>query len=139
MEESKFQSKTGENASTWQEWFNAHGTNLGLCIAMFLLTIISFNLGRLSALKPIRPTITVTGEISSENQKKAQIGAVKKALTRDYATEEVVASKKSTSKAYHFSWCSGSAKISIQNQLTFPNEAAAITAGYTLAGNCQKR
>ena len=50
----------------------------------------------------------------------------------------VVASKNSKGKLYHFSWCSGASQIAEKNKITFTNEAAAITAGYTLAGNCQK-
>ncbi len=48
----------------------------------------------------------------------------------------VVASK--NSDKYHFLWCAGAAKISAKNKITFTSEAEAISAGYTLAGNCQK-
>ena len=49
----------------------------------------------------------------------------------------VVASKAAGSKLYHYSWCSGAQRIKETNKLWFPTEADAISAGYTLAGNCQ--
>lgn len=52
--------------------------------------------------------------------------------------QTVVASKNSKGKLYHFTWCPGVSMIAEKNKITFANEAAAITAGYTLAGNCQK-
>ncbi len=51
---------------------------------------------------------------------------------------QVVASKNSKGKLYHFTWCPGASMIAEKNKITFASEAAAIAAGYTLAGNCQK-
>ncbi len=50
----------------------------------------------------------------------------------------VVASKKSTSGKYHFLWCAGAKQIKEENKLYFNSEGEAISAGYTLAGNCTK-
>ena len=50
----------------------------------------------------------------------------------------VVASKKSTSGKYHFLWCAGAKQIKEENKLYFNSEGEAISAGYTLAGNCAK-
>lgn len=48
----------------------------------------------------------------------------------------VVASKASSSKKYHFSWCPGAVKIKAENRVWFPTAAAAQAAGYSLAGTC---
>lgn len=49
----------------------------------------------------------------------------------------VFASKNSTGKKYYYSWCSS--RVKDTNKTWFPSEAAALAAGYTLAGNCQPR
>lgn len=48
----------------------------------------------------------------------------------------VVASKTSSSKKYHFSWCSSGQRIKEANRIWFPTAQDAQAAGYTLAGNC---
>lgn len=69
---------------------------------------------------------------------KMLVGMVKKlnAKRSTLNATPVVASKNSTSKVYHFPWCPSASKIADKNKLTFATEAAAISAGYTLAGNC---
>lgn len=108
---------------------------LGFCI--ILIAVIGFNLGRLNA--PIKTQIKTSGQ--------ADIYPVKippdpiqnkiKATPTQPKDLRVVASKASTSKKYHFTWCPGAKKIKEANKLWFDNESAAQKAGYTLAGNCQ--
>lgn len=50
----------------------------------------------------------------------------------------VVVSKASSSKKYHYSWCSSGQRIKEKNRIWFPSEQAARDAGYTLAGNCTR-
>lgn len=50
----------------------------------------------------------------------------------------VVVSKASTSKKYHYVWCSSFKKIKLENQIWFNSDKEAETAGYTLARNCEK-
>lgn len=56
--------------------------------------------------------------------------------TVDHSDLRVVASKTSSSKKYHYSWCSSGKRIKPANQLWFPSAAAAQAAGYSLAGTC---
>lgn len=100
-----------------------------LTLAIVLISIMAFNLGKISATKQQHTPLTITEPvnpgISDEN------GQAR-------AETEVVASKASKSKLYHFPWCASGSKISDKNKVTFATEAAAISAGYTLAGNCKK-
>lgn len=108
---------------------------LGTCIA--LISLISFNLGRINALH--KTPIKITGEA---NVYQATAGNsvlnIKKSAPTQPKDLRVVASKASTTKKYHFTWCSGAKRITTINQLWFENEAVAIKAGYTLAGNCSR-
>jgi deoxyribonuclease-1 len=107
---------------------------LGLCIV--LISIISFNLGRINSLQ--KTPLKITGEA---NVYQATVGNSitnnKKntpALPKDL---RVVASKASTTKKYHFTWCAGAKQIKESNKIWFETESLAQQAGYTLAGNCQ--
>lgn len=107
---------------------------LGFCLV--LISVISFNLGRINALHktPIKITgeadiyQTTTGAPSLNNQKPIP------AQPKD---PRVVASKASSTKKYHFTWCPGAKQIKEANKLWFETDVAAQKAGYTLAGNCQ--
>lgn len=107
---------------------------LGFCI--ILISVISFNVGRINALH--KTPIKITGEA---NVYQATIGGSvlsnKKSAPVLPKDPRVVASKASSSKKYHYSWCSSGKRITQKNQLWFANESTAQKAGYTLAGNCQ--
>ena len=107
---------------------------LGLC--MVLISVISFNLGRINALH--KTPIKITGET---NVYQATAGASvlnnKKPTLAQPKDLRVVASKASTTKKYHFTWCAGAKQIKETNKLWFETDVAAQKAGYTLAGNCQ--
>jgi hypothetical protein len=108
-----------------------------LGIAVVLITVISFNLGKISALNSQKKPIQIVGGESARQEQAADVtnGSVLKTMPQD---QTVVASKNSKSKLYHFTWCPGASQIADKNKIVFPNEAAAIAAGYTLAGNCKK-
>ena len=107
---------------------------LGLCI--LLITTISFNLGRINALH--KTPIKITGEA---NVYQATVGnsvlSNKKTAPTQPRDLRVVASKASTTKKYHFTWCAGAKQIKETNKVWFENESIAQQADYTLAGNCQ--
>jgi len=113
-------------------------SELLLCLASFALVIISFNAGRMSVLQQHN---TATLEIIPPNVQTAQAeqqASIINAMQKTPQDLRVVASKASSSRLYHFSWCSGAKRISEKNKIFFENEATAIAAGYSLAGNCQK-
>lgn len=108
-----------------------------LGIAIVCITIISYNLGRMSAgggagdaLVPVSGNTAVALDKTLNN-----LSPTSAPHNQD---PRVVVSKASSSKLYHFTWCSGAKRISEKNKLYFPTESAAISAGYSLAGNCQK-
>lgn len=111
---------------------------LGLCIG--LVVIISFNLGKMNALKKTPVTIGTDATIynavfdATENGAGGTAGASPGA--NPYLDQRVVASK--NSDKYHFTWCAGAKSIKPENQVWFDNEQAASAAGYMLAGNCTK-
>jgi len=105
---------------------------------MILTTGIGYNIGRISALHARQgPNGQSASIYGSMNATKA-VPTIK--VTQPSITPvdpRVVASKAAGSKLYHHLWCSGAQRIKETNKLWFPTEAAAISAGYTLAGNCQ--
>jgi len=99
-------------------------------IIVVSITAISFNLGRISAQNTTaRLPLTISSPINQGG------GTTFPAV--EPLNPTVVASKAAGSKLYHFTWCSGAKRIAEKNKITFPNEEAAIAAGYTLASNCQ--
>jgi|SRR3989344_457261 len=113
-----------------------------LAIAIVLISITAFNLGKISVLNQQKTPITITepGIANGQGTMNSKSGIVNsKPTTSNQKLEtRVVVSKNSTSKVYHFPWCPSASKIADKNKLTFATEATAISAGYTLAGNCQK-
>lgn len=107
-------------------------SDIVLAIAIVLISVTSFNIGKLSVAGNKKTPITVT------EPKTAQVGSQLEPKTYNLKPSFVVASKASKSRVYHFLWCSGASRIAEKNKITFPNEAAALAAGYTLAGNCTK-
>lgn len=108
----------------------------------FVLTLIAwsaYNLGIIGARHGAKPAQEAalfqprTAIVSQTPQTTGQ-GIVKP--TVDHSDPRVVASKTSSSKKYHHSWCSSGQRIKPENQLWFPSAAAAQSAGYSLAGNC---
>jgi hypothetical protein len=107
-----------------------------------LISVISYNLGRIRALEqtPLRVgeganIYTAAGAPQAGSNLQAK--AAQPAISRAPLDPRVVVSKSSTSKKYHYSWCSSGKQIKPENQIWYDTEAAAQQAGYTLAGNCQ--
>ena len=101
-----------------------------------LVSIISYQFGRIKALEKTPITLSEKANIfeavAAPSQQKEGTAA-----TPRPSDSRVVASKKSASKLYHFTWCSGAKRIKEENKVWFENETTAQGAGYSLAGNCQ--
>ena len=108
-------------------------SDIVLAVTIILISVISFNLGKISSLNGQKAQIKITG---GENATRSD--DTRGTLAPAVKDQTVVASKNSKGKLYHFTYCPGASMIAEKNKVTFPNEAAAIAAGYTLAGNCQK-
>ncbi|MEK7154052.1 MAG: hypothetical protein AAB792_00650 [Patescibacteria group bacterium] len=113
-------------------------SDIVLAVTIILISVISFNLGKISSLNGQKAQIKITGgENAGQPEDTMGTFASPKPSTLN-PNSPVVASKNSKSKLYHFTWCPGASQIAEKNKITFVNEAAAIAAGYTLAGNCRK-
>src|SRR3989338_7262575 len=111
-----------------------------IAVAVVLLSITAFNLGKVSVLNKGKTPITITQPVNSQqatvNGGEMIQNQKLKPSTYNLTHGSIVASKNSTSKVYHFPWCPSASKISDKNKITFASEAAAISAGYALASNC---
>ena len=126
-----------------KEFIKTHQSNIVLACAIMLITVISFNLGRIAERKHANSVGILENGIAITKTKSALTGTntqrTKSKKTAPIRTDfSVIASKKSTTKSYHFSWCPGASKIIAANKLSFADETAAITAGFHLASNCMR-
>ena len=117
------------------DWVKVHQKDVFLVFCIVLISFISYNLGRIGALKKTPVTIT------DGQQQKADVYSATgvkntsvKATTAPVLDKRVVVSK--NSDKYHFTWCSGAKRIKEENKIWFADESAALAAGYTKAGNC---
>ena len=113
---------------------------LFLAVCIILISVISFNLGKINALHKTPLTIT---ENKNQNQKADIYSASIKTNTTSKQNvapidNRVVVSKASTTRKYHHVWCASASKIKEENKLWFSSAQEAEVAGYTLAGNCTK-
>ena len=111
-----------------------------MVIAIILVAIIAFCLGRVSGLQEKREPVRITNsppkpslnlrEGSSEQINSGEV----KGISAD-SSGSVVASKNGTK--YHYSWCAGAKQISQKNLISFNSIEEAQKAGYTPASNCK--
>jgi len=106
-----------------------------LVFCMVLISVTSFNLGKIGALKKtpitIMPDQSQADVYSAVGDKNTAENPAKPQAVID---RRVVVSK--NSDKYHFTWCSGAKRIKEENKIWFETEAAAQAAGYVKAGNC---
>jgi len=113
-----------------------HGLFIGLCLT--LTAGIGYNIGRISAMHSSVEVGTVAEVGAGVSKTPNSAPQIKITQPSPILTDpRVVASKAAGSKLYHYSWCSGAKRIKETNKLWFSTEEEAISAGYTLAGNCQ--
>ena len=112
---------------------------LVLCIG--LISFVSYNLGKIDALKksPLKIGTSDLGKTGNSNLK-ADIFEASDSTTTSTGNSpkkldtRVVASK--NSDKYHYTWCSGAKRIKEENKVWFNSDKEAESRGYTLAGNC---
>ena len=122
------------------QFIKVHQANIILIVGIALATFASYNLGKIAAYQSMKTPLVIRELANNKqitvNSDEALPGPLLSA--QPIKNPAVVVSKKSKSKLYHFLWCPGASKIAAANKVTFPTEAAALAAGYTLAGNCKK-
>ncbi|MBI2024052.1 hypothetical protein HYT00_01550 [Candidatus Giovannonibacteria bacterium] len=106
-----------------KDWLLINEKDLLLAFIIILVSIIGFALGRISAIKEFQYPISIEKqEMSPAEQKMGKEGG------------QIVGSKNGTS--YHYSWCSGAARIKEENKIYFSSRDDAEKAGYRPAANC---
>lgn len=126
--------KLGKKVKEWQ-------TEIILSATVILVSFLSFQAGKIYYLgQSTNPLVVQSANMAEilvpEEGSTAPSSTPQTLLKPNALNLQVVASK--NSDKYHFLWCSGAAKISSKNKITFASETEAIAAGYTLAANCQK-
>lgn len=112
--------------------------DLSVALLIFLTSIASFGLGRLSAIWPEKEHIRITDNAklqapNSGKQDRQNVAASSFSL-QNPALGKYVASRSGT--AYHFPWCAGAQKIKEGNRIWFDSKEKAEKAGFKPAGNC---
>lgn len=122
----------------------ANKKDLYIATIIFLVSITSFGLGRLSVLWPTKEPITITEKLESRIQNLEDNKTTEESSTSfldsrsqilDSAKGKYVASKNGT--AYHYPWCPGALKIKEENKIWFNSKEEAESRGYKPAGNCE--
>ena len=97
-----------------------------IVVAIILIGLAGFSLGKLSALEKGREPVTIQPVTTSFSSVVA--------TTTNNSNNFLVASK--TGTKYYFPWCSGVSKISEKNKVWFDSYSSAQAAGLTPAANC---
>jgi len=100
----------------------AQSRDLAVVIAIVLVGISAFGLGRLSSYERERPAVSLL--------ESTQVAAVPISLGGRF-----VASQEGSK--YHFPWCAGARSMNESNKIWFDSEEDAQRAGYTPASNCK--
>lgn len=99
-----------------------HHSEFILGIAILCITLISFNVGRMSVSQAGVPQAS-SGETAG-SELSGLTAKISSTATPKPKDPTVIASKASSSKLYHFTYCSGSQRIADKNKISFPNDAA---------------
>lgn len=137
VEETDFEN---ENKRGWKDKFwDFIGGRYFVPIAIILVAIIAFSLGRISGLQekrePVRVISESVGEVKGDSIGTNPADDAIPAAALDGQSGSVVASKNGTK--YHYPWCAGAKQISDKNKITFQSIETARAAGYTPASNCK--
>ncbi|OGZ96656.1 MAG: hypothetical protein A3I44_01255 [Candidatus Sungbacteria bacterium RIFCSPLOWO2_02_FULL_51_17] len=114
----------------------ARSGDLFVACMIFLVSIGSFGLGRLSVRITQHATVRITGKGAEVSTAAVMRGDAVKRVSElpEASAGAVVASKNGT--AYHLPWCSGAQKIKEENKVWFASKADAEARGYRPAANC---
>ena len=112
-----------------KEWCVENRTDLFIAGIIFLTSLSSFGLGRLSVdLKPVPPISVMDIVVTPDLAQNGQAGTV------SHEDQRVLASR--SGSTYYYIWCSGAKRIKEENRIWFATKEAAEKAGLKQAGNC---
>jgi len=113
------------NIKNFKEKIKPFEKDLILAVAIILVALISFGLGRLSKIGESRVPITIENISESTSTPSA----------KNLTDKIFVASKNGTK--YHYVWCASAQSIKEENKIYFSTKEEAEKAGYTPAANCK--
>jgi hypothetical protein len=118
-------------------WVKSNKSDLFIASIIFLVSLASFGLGRLSVLWPEKEPIRITNNQDTITQSESDSNSAinESAALVSSIQGEYVASKNGV--AYHYPWCSGALRIKEENKVWFETKEAAEQAGYRPAANCE--
>ena len=124
-----------------KSFLKSNQRDLSLALLVFLTSIASFGLGRLSTILPEKKPIQIE-KIQDSGFKIQESASVGKSISESgfmnlgsAAAGNFVASKNGSS--YHLPTCPGAKQIKQENKIWFKTAEEARRAGYKPAGNCQ--
>ncbi len=100
-------------------------------IVILFVGLISFGLGRLSAISERKSPVEIMNEVGLHSSNDGSPTS----FIESVSTSLFVASK--SGKKYHYPWCSGAQRIKERNKIWFNTKQEAEGAGYTPASNCK--
>ena len=109
---------------------------LFLSLVIILLVLLSFGIGRLTAVgQGSGIKIEYDQSLSGGRNQAANALSARPTSSKVITTTEVVGSSKGNK--YHYSHCPGAKQISEQNKIIFSSAETAEASGYILASNCK--
>lgn len=120
-----------------KSFIEGNKSDLYVAALIFLVSLTSFGLGRLSVLWPKKEPITIEQpNVERQKTNESSVGSLPSSLGISLSTKgKYVVSK--SGKAYHLPWCPGALKIKEENKIWFQTKEEAEKAGYKPAGNCE--
>ena len=102
-------------------------------IVILFVGLISFGLGRLSAISERKSPVEIMNEVGLHS---SNDGSSTSFIESSSASASLFVASKS-GKKYHYPWCSGAQRIKESNKIWFNTKQEAEGAGYTPASNCK--
>jgi len=131
-----------ELANKIKSFLKANQRDLYLAALVFLVSVASFGLGRLSAIWPAKEPVRID-QIGESGESASGLGETAGTInftkrsdspSSPVSSGQYVASKNGSS--YHRPDCPGAKQIKEENKIWFKTEEEAKRAGYKPAGNC---
>ncbi len=122
-----------------KEWCGEHKVDLFGAAVIFLVSMASFGLGRLSAVWPKKEPIRI---FENGKEIRGEQISVEEIKTRSPQTAAVVGAKSGkyvaskSGSAYHLPICPGASRIKESNKIWFQTKEEAEGRGYKPASNC---